>query len=172
MGALLVLDLTGPSGAVQGGSRDKQFAGKVELDAFSFSGPPYSGDKLRKPDPDLLVTPTGAFTFNVTKKLDYSSPQLVQLCCMHQSGQPQPFSKAVLTLRPVTGYMMLVMTFSDLYLMTYELTGQVGDKALPQESVTFSFRTFQLQYQPLSPTTGNPVAPMTAGWNLKTMQKL
>jgi type VI protein secretion system component Hcp len=172
MGALLALDLTGPSGAIKGGSTDKQFAGKVELDAFSFSGPAYSGDKVRKPDPNALVTPTGAFNFVVRKKLDYSSPQLAQLCSMHQSGKPQPFPKAVLTLRPVFGYMMLVMTFSDLYLMTYKITGEFSDKAFPTEELTFSFRTFELQYQPLSPKTGNLMPPMTAGWTLKPMTKL
>jgi type VI protein secretion system component Hcp len=169
MSAVLALSLKSSAGAVTGSSTDTDYKGTIELDAFSFTGPPYSD----QPRPSTTTsTSSDAFTFTIDKKFDYSSPQLLQICSQHQCGKAEPFKSATLSLRPVHGYVLLTMIFSELYIKSYEVEGKFEDKDIPKEKIIFSFRTFEIQYRPLLPTTGNPGTLMSAGWNLKTMQKL
>jgi len=178
MASKMFLDLVGPAGPVLGSCTDKEFLGKIEVDAFSFTGPTFTGDKSgsagdrsRTPGAEKANDQT-AFAFTVVKRLDLSSPELLQLFSKHQSAQPQPFPRATLTLRPVRGYFLLVLNLTDLYLMNYEFLPLYQDQDYPTENLSFSFRTCQMLYTPTPAGTGAVSPALTAGWNIKTMQML
>ncbi|HEY0007062.1 MAG TPA: Hcp family type VI secretion system effector [Pyrinomonadaceae bacterium] len=103
--------------------------------------------------------------FTITKKLDKSSPKLILACA---SGER--FDKATLTCFKVNPQGVLVayftITFSDVLLSSYDVSGGAGERLIPLEDIKLNFAKVEFEYrtQAASGVLGGPVK---ASWDLK-----
>lgn len=104
--------------------------------------------------------------FNFTKRIDKSSPVLMQACA---SGKH--FAKAVFAARKAGGEQMeyLKFTFSDLLISSFQSGPGVGP--LSQDSISFNYSKVEMEYSPQG-ATGSKEGNVTKGYDIKKNEKV
>lgn len=130
-----------------------------------FGGEEYSDKELDQYQGKDL-SEVEACTFQVTKEMDISSPDLFRAYCSAQDLENRDvFDSATLTLRKATGKTrtaFLTYTFNDLVVVGYTLNIE-GDAA-PKETVVLSFGKIRVQFRPQKAT--GALAPVKkGGWD-------
>jgi type VI secretion system secreted protein Hcp len=144
---------------IKGESQDAKHPGEIQLDSFSFG-----------------VSNAGSFavgggggsgkanfnSFNLTKKVDASSPSLFLACC---TGQHSP--TAVVSIRKAGGTQedYLIYTFTDTMIDSYQVGGSSGGSDLPMEQVSFGYGKIEVEYK-TQDKTGKLGQPVKAGYDL------
>jgi type VI protein secretion system component Hcp len=187
----IFLDLTGPNGPVVGSCTDFQFKGKIELKSFSFSVAPVPRKRAQSPSSTAkkVVPLTDAKdgedqaatekrqddSLTLTKAIDASSADLLLQYCKHlrPESKSQEFKQAILTYRLSRGaatFPLLVMTFTGLTLIDYQLEEITDETTLPTEKVSFAYKTCTIQYSaiPTSPTAA--ASPRSVTWDRTARQ--
>ncbi len=186
-GIAMFLDLTGPNGAVAGSCTDEQFKGKIELLSciLNVTAVPRTRSKPKNQAPDAVqvdeegkqIKPPGRKddSFTVTKVVDVASPTLLTTYCQHlqPDGRAKEFPKAVITyrlMRNASPHNLLVLTFTGLFLIDYQLES-IDDKTThPTEKLSFSYKTLTLQYTREPVAAGDVPAPRSISWNRAARQ--
>ncbi len=102
--------------------------------------------------------------------MDLSSPTLFTTYCQHlqSDGRAKEFPKAVITyrlMRNAAPHNLLVLTFTGLFLIDYQLES-IDDKTThPTEKLSFSFKTLTFQYTREALGTGENPPPRSITWN-------
>jgi type VI protein secretion system component Hcp len=114
------------------------------------------------------------FSFSVSKHLDSASTDLLKNYAQTRSKSLSPFKSAKVHLRKTgdKNFFYLVLEFTEVYVVGYEM--ELDDPATntPTESLQFCFSSCKITYRPQKQTGGRdaPIGPM--GWDFKTNQKL
>jgi type VI secretion system secreted protein Hcp len=140
---------------------------QIEVDSFS-----WGATQQTSHEGDGGVTASGVnmdhFTF--TMKVSSASPKLMAAC---SSGDP--VGNAVLTARrPAKGKqeVYLTWTMEGVIVSSYRHnSADSTDSNLPTDTFTLAFNTIKEEYKPQG-SDGSHGAAVSAGYNLKTMQKL
>ncbi len=107
-----------------------------------------------------------ACQFEITKVLDWSSPDLFQAYCSVQNPEKKiVFDSAQVSLRKTTGgksTTYLDFHFSDVAVASYSL--EVSADAMFKETMSFSFGSVRMEYKPQD-ETGGFGAPVKTGWS-------
>jgi type VI secretion system secreted protein Hcp len=100
----------------------------------------------------------------VTKELDKSSPRLMLAC-----ARGELIREAVLICRDSGDEAVeyLKITFSDILVSSYSVSGSGDGDARPTESISFNFTRIEIEYVPVD-AKGTPQEPVRASWDLVT----
>ncbi len=82
--------------------------------------------------------------FHFTKHIDKSSPMLMQM-----AATGEHIKEAKLTLQKAGSQSYLIITFSDLLVTSYSVSGNTGEA--PTESISLNFQKIQMDYLPQNP---------------------
>jgi type VI protein secretion system component Hcp len=107
-----------------------------------------------------------ACQFQITKQLDWSSPDLFQAYCSVQNPEKKiVFDSAVVSLRKTTGgdlATFLEFHFSDVSVASYTL--EVSADAMFKETISLSFGRCRMEYKPQN-ASGGFDTPVKSGWS-------
>jgi type VI protein secretion system component Hcp len=107
-----------------------------------------------------------ACQFQITKYLDWSSPDLFQAYCSVQNPEKKiVFDSAVVSLRKTTGGKSgtyLEFHFSDVSIASYTL--EVSADAMFKETISLSFGRCRMEYKPQN-AAGGFETPVKSGWS-------
>jgi type VI secretion system secreted protein Hcp len=105
--------------------------------------------------------------FHFTMKANKSTPKLMLACA---TGQHIP--EATLTCRKAGTEQQeyLIIKFKDLLISSYQTGGSAGD-VVPVDQISFNFSKIEYEYKPQK-ADGSLDSPVTAGYDLKTNQKV
>lgn len=137
-------------------------------------------DKNGPAEETIETTVTGAeaehdtFSFRITKKYDYSSPDLLQSYCKNMGNEPAAFQSAAIYCRiDITGPAQLVtlqLNFANVWVVNYEMS--ISDEtSIPDERIEFVFTKCSMTYTPQLPdgTAGTAMAPV--GWDFQKKEQ-
>ncbi len=127
---------------VKGESTDDVHKGKIEIDSFSWAcmnegtGGRGGGSGAGK---------ANFSDFQFTKQCDAASHELIKSCA---SGKH--FGKAVLTARKAGEGQkeFLVVTMEDVFVSSFNSSGNAGGGSIPHESVTLNYVKIKYEYKP------------------------
>jgi type VI protein secretion system component Hcp len=115
------------------------------------------------------------FSFSIDKQFDKMSPHLFKAYCQTAVLKSEPFSKAVVTMRKAGsrkgGLKYLTITFTEVYVTNYTMQLGSGDvDGHPDETVTFCFGAFQLEYFAQTDAGDLEKSAITCGFDFRNLQ--
>ncbi len=146
-----------------GESKDKKFAGKIDVLAWSF-GASNSGSAH-------VGGGAGAGKANVqdlslTKHVDQSSPNIFLFTC---NGKHIKEVKLIVRKAGEKPLEYLIMTLSEVMITSYSTGGSGGVDRLT-ENITLNFAKIEIQYTPQK-ATGDADKPITSTWDIAANSK-
>jgi len=150
---------------IDGESQDAKHKGDIQVESFSFgatqtgthsAGGGGGAGKVAMQD------------FHFTQKVNKSSPKLALACATGQH-----IKKAVLVARKAGGTQQefYTVTFTDLLVSSYQISGSGHGDTLPVDQISLNFAKIEWKYQQQD-EKGNVGSPVIAGYDLKANKKL
>lgn len=138
--------------------------GEIELYSFSLGG----SQSVSTTGTGLSGGRVSLSDFSIMKKTDKSSPPFFNKMC-----QGKHFDSIVVTLQKASGdasnpIQFLKYTFSHAFVSSIQWSGSSGGDDTPSESVSFTFESFQIDYNAQG-FTGDPAGNTSAMWNIATV---
>ena len=139
-------------------------AGWIEI--FSFSWGASNPATVSAGKAGLSAGKVSVSSFNIMKKTELSSNQLMTACC---TGATYP--SATVVMRKATGAgkqeIFIEYDFTNVMVESIQWSGSSGGDDTPTESVSFAFAQFTINYTPQVEGTGLMGTPgPTASWDL------
>jgi type VI secretion system secreted protein Hcp len=154
----------GDGSKAKGESTDSKHKGEIELKSFSIGAS----------NPSTIGSATGGAgagkvnmsTFNCTKRMDKSSPVLLQMCAAGDH-----FDTATVTVRKAgkDALEYAIYTFTEVYIdaINDSISDQKSEEVI--ESLSLSYASVHLKYTPQKPD-GTGDSPVEGGWDITTNQ--
>jgi type VI protein secretion system component Hcp len=107
--------------------------------------------------------------------VDASSAELLLSYCKHlrPEAKGQEFKQAVFTFRLSRGAAtipLLVLTFTGLYLIDYQLEEITDETTQPTEKVSFAYKTCTIQYTAVPTSSSSAAPPRSVTWDRAARQ--
>ena len=149
---------------VDGESADGKHKGELDIESYSW-GVTNQGSSSHGGGAGAGKAHVQDFSF--TKRIDKSSPVLMQACA---SGKH--FAKAVFTARKAGGDQVeyLKFTFTDVLISSYQQAGPANGP-LVNDAITFNCSKVEMAYSPQA-ATGSKEGDVSKGWDIKKNEKV
>lgn len=145
---------------VEGESQEDKHKRWIEILAFNFGGSTTGGGDIGG---GLVGGKVSMQDFHFTKRVDVSSPKLVEACC---AGKVYDFADLELCRSTGVKHVFMKIHFDWLIVSSYSTGGSSGDGGLPVESISFNFTKCNVEYNPLD-ERGQPIGGIKAGYDIK-----
>ena len=145
---------------IPGESQDSQHKNEIQLDNWSF-GATQMG--TAEHGSGMGAGRVSAQDFHFIKRIDISTPKLVQYC---SSGQE--IDSAVLTARRAgaTPVQFLQITFKNVIISSYNTLGTASSDIVPRDEISFNFVNVQMVYTIQGPS-GQAIGNVPMQYDLK-----
>jgi len=150
---------------IEGESQDATHSREIEIENWSF-GQTQSGTSAYGSGAGAGRVSMQDFRF--VKRIDKSSPKLMQLC-----ANGQHIREAILTARKAGGTQLEYMKvkFKDLIVSSYQTAGSASSDIIPRDEISLNFSAMILQYKEQKPD-GSLGGAISAGWDAKRNQEV
>jgi type VI secretion system secreted protein Hcp len=154
---------------VKGESTAKEHEGWIEI--YSFSWGASNPTTVGPGSGGISAGRVSVSSFNLMKKTETSSPDLMYACC-----NGQHYGEVVVDMRKATGTSgeqktFLKYTFNDCMVESVQWSGSTGGDDTPTESVSLAFAKCKIEYFKQDTATGVMKPSGTATWDLTTVTK-
>jgi type VI secretion system secreted protein Hcp len=145
---------------IPGESRDLVHKNEIEIDNWSFGA--YQAGKSGHGQ-GATVGRVSPMDFRIIKKIDASSPKLMQACAAGTH-----FPEAVLIARKSgdTPQEYMKITFRDLIVSSFHTLGSATSDIIPRDEIAFNFTEMFMEYREQL-ATGGLGGRVAAGWDMK-----
>lgn len=152
---------------IDGESTDDKYSGWIQIESFSWG---------EQQEHSVQSSSTGGGTgkismqdLHITKVTDKASPTLFLDCAAGNH-----YNSATMICREAGGQQIEFLKYEfqpPLFLTSFQMNGSQG-MGRPSESLTLSYGTIKVTYQPQSSQDGSAQSPVVTGWNRTTNKKM